>query len=84
MFKAKSHKKFVIPIAAFGFIACLVPFMSNSGTIKLLSSDRIFPWVILPVIFVLPCILVAIYFIRRKKLNPIIKRAQASAKREDA
>lgn len=77
MFKAKSHKKFVIPLAAVGFFTCLVPFMSNSGTIKLLSSDRVFPWVILPVIFVLPCLLVAVYFIRRKKLKPLIKKAQS-------
>lgn len=80
IFKAKSHKKFVIPIVALGYIACLIPFMSNSGTIKLLSSDRVFPWVILPVIFVLPCLLVAVYLIRRKKLKPLIKKAQASAK----
>ena len=80
VFKIKSHKKFVIPIAAFGFIACLIPFMSNSGTIKLLSSDRVFPWVILPVTFVLPCLIIAVYLIRRKKLKPIIKKAQASAK----
>ncbi len=80
VFKAKSHKKFVIPIAAIGFIACLIPFMSNSGTIKILSSDRVFPWVILPVTFVLPCLLIAVYLIRRKKLKPIIKKAQASAK----
>jgi spore germination protein KB len=77
MFKAKSHKKFVVPLAAIGYIACIVPFMSNSGTIKLLSSDRVFPWVILPVIFVLPCLLVAVYFIRRKKLKPMIKKAQS-------
>lgn len=80
VFKAKSHKKFVIPITAIGFIACVIPFMSNSGTIKLLSSDRVFPWVILPVTFVLPCLLIAVYLIRRKKLKPIIKKAQASAK----
>lgn len=80
VFKAKSHKKFVIPITAIGFIACVIPFMSNSGTIKILSSDRVFPWVILPVTFVLPCLLIAVYLIRRKKLKPIIKKAQASAK----
>ncbi len=80
IFKAKSHKKFVIPIVAIGYIACMVPFMSNSGTIKLLSSDRVFPWVILPVIFVLPCLLVAVYLMRRKKLKPLIKKAQASPK----
>ena len=83
VFKAKSHKKFVIPITAIGFIACVIPFMSNSGTIKILSSDRVFPWVILPVTFVLPCLLIAVYLIRRKKLKPIIKKAQASAKNVD-
>lgn len=80
VFNVKSHKKFVIPIAVVGYFACLVPFLSNSGTIKLLSSDQVFPWVILPVIFVLPCLLIAVYLIRRKKLKPLIKKAQASAK----
>ncbi len=80
IFKAKSHKKFVIPIAALGFIACNIPFFSNSGTIKILSSDKIFPFVILPVIFILPCILVAVFFIRKKKLEPVIRKLQAAKK----
>ena len=80
MFKAKSHKKYVIPIAAIGFIACNIPFLSNSGNIKLLSSDIIFPYVILPVTVVLPCILVAVYLVRRKKLNPVIKKLKVSKK----
>ncbi len=80
MFKGKSHKKFVIPIAALGFIACNIPLLSNSETIKLLNSDIVFPYVFLPVIVVLPCILIAVYLIRRKKLNPVIKKMQISKK----
>ncbi len=84
LFKTKSHKPFVIPNASIVFIACLVPLFYNSGTIDLLSSYRVFPWVVLPVIFVVPCILVAVYFIRRKKLKPLIKKTQMTAKSEDA
>lgn len=80
MFKAKSHKKFVIPIAALGFIACNIPFLSNSGNIKMLSSDSIFPYVILPVTVGLPCILVAVYLVRRKKLIPVVKKMQIAKK----
>lgn len=83
IFKAKSHKKFVIPVAAIGYFACLLPLLSNSNTIKILSSDQVFPWVIIPVIFILPCILMAVYLIRRKKLNPLIKRLQASTKQTE-
>ena len=70
--KAKSHKGFVIPISVIGFILCLLPFMNKSSTVELLRSDSIFPFVVLPVIFVVPLILVVVYFFRRKKLNPII------------
>ncbi len=80
MFKTKSHRPFVIPHAVIVFIACLVPLLYNSGTIELLSSYGVFPWVILPVIFVVPCVIVAVYLIRRKKLLPLIKKTQASAK----
>ena len=41
--------------AAIGCVFCLLPAMNKSSTVELLRSDRIFPWVILPVIFVMPC-----------------------------
>lgn len=80
LFKTKSHKKFVIPVAVLGFIACSIPILSNSGTIKLLSSDQVFPYVILPVTFILPCVLVAVYLIRKKKLEPVIRKLQTAKK----
>ncbi len=80
LFKTKSHKKFVIPVAVLGFIACNIPILSNSGTIKLLSSDKVFPYVILPVTFILPCVLVAVFLIRKKKLEPVIKKLQMAKK----
>ena len=80
MVKAKSHKKFVIPVAVLGFIICNIPFFSNSGNIKMLSSDSFFPYAILPVIFILPCILVAVFFIRKKRLEPVIKKLQNAKK----
>ncbi len=80
LFKTKSHKKFVIPVAVLGFIACSIPILSNSGTIKLLSSDQVIPYVILPVTFILPCVLVAVYLIRKKKLEPVIRKLQTAKK----
>lgn len=74
MVKAKSHKGFVIPLAVIAFIICLLPFMNKSSTLELLRSDQVFPWITLPVIFVLPLIIVIVYFFRRKKIRLILKR----------
>ena len=81
MFKLKSHKKFVIPVSVLGLIACLLPVLSNSGTIKMLSSSSVFPYIVLPVVFIIPCILLVVFLIRKKKLAPVIKRLQ-NAKKE--
>ncbi len=80
MFKTKSHKKFVIPFTAVGFFACLLPVLSNTGTMKLLTSYDVYPYVILVFIFVLPCIMAAVYLMRKRKLEPVIKKLQSSKK----
>jgi len=65
----KSHKPFVIPVSVLGFIACLIPIMNKSSTVELLRSDNVFPFVTLPVIFVLPLIIMIVYLIRKKKIK---------------
>jgi len=72
--KAKSHRGFVIPLAVIAFIVCLLPFMNKSSTIELLRSDQVFPWIILPVIFALPLVLLIVYFFRRKKIRLILEQ----------
>lgn len=76
---AKSHKSFVIPVSLLGFIVCLIPIMDTSSTIELLRSDRIFPFVTLPVIFGLPLIILIVYFIRKKKIKLALRRRQQKA-----
>ncbi|MFZ7134236.1 MAG: GerAB/ArcD/ProY family transporter [Eubacteriales bacterium] len=70
---AKTHKIFVIPFSIIAFILCLLPVMNKSSTVELLRSDQVFPWVILPIIFVIPLIIVIVYSIRRKKINLILE-----------
>ena len=72
--KAKSHKGFVIPVSVLGFALCLLPIMNKSSTVEFLRSDRIFPFVVLPVTLVVPVILVIVYFIRRKKIMDILEQ----------
>ncbi|MGI5849216.1 MAG: GerAB/ArcD/ProY family transporter [Christensenellales bacterium] len=72
MINAKTHKNFVIPFSIIAFIICLLPVMDKSSTIEMLRSDRIFPFVILPVVFIIPLIVIITYFIRRKKIDPIL------------
>lgn len=74
MFGAKSHKVFVIPVTAAGFIVALLPFMDNTATVELLRSDAVFPWVIVPIIFVVPSLLGILYLIRKKKVDAKLKQ----------
>ncbi len=70
--KAKSHKGFVIPISILGYSLCLIPVINKVSTIEFLRSDRVFPFVVLPVTLVLPVILVIVFFIRRKRIKAIL------------
>ena len=75
--KAKSHKGFVIPITVIGCTVCLLPMLNKSSTVQFLRSDRIFPFIVLPVIFVLPLIILIVFFFRRKKINSTIQHKRA-------
>lgn len=78
IFKTKSHKIFVIPVTILSFLICMIPFMHKSSVITLLASDQIFPWIILPVTFVLPLLILTVYLIRRKKVNSILNKKNGS------
>lgn len=69
IFGLKSYKPFVIPVSAIGFIVSLLPIMNKSSTVELLRSDTVFPFITLPVIFVIPLITMVVYLIRKKKIN---------------
>jgi len=76
---SRTHKTFVIPFTLLSFIACLLPFMQTTDTFELFSSDQFFPFVILPVIFVLPLIMLIVYLIRRKKINVLLMSEKKTA-----
>lgn len=71
---AKSHRAFVIPLAVTSFIVCMLPFMNKSSTVELLRSDQVFPWILFPVVFILPVIIVIVYLFRRKKIELILSQ----------
>ncbi len=77
IFKKKTHKHFVMPLSFAAFIVCLLPMMNKSSTMEVLRSDQVFPFIILPAIFVIPIIMVTIYFIRRKKINMMLSKHQS-------
>lgn len=70
----KSHKPFVIPITLAGASIAMLPIMSRSSTVEFLRSDQVFPFFVLPVTWAIPVILLLVYFIRRKKLAPLIEQ----------
>ena len=79
VFKAKSHKNFVIPLTFLAFIVCMIPAMQSSSFVMLLASDQVFPFILLPITCVLPLIIVVVYFIRRKKIDIIIAQKKMQA-----
>ena len=74
--KAKTHKYFVIPVSVIVFVGSLLPFMNKSSTVELLRSDAVMPFIVTPVIFVVPVIILIVYLMRRKKINQAIKQAR--------
>ena len=80
VFKTKSHKGFVVPISILGFIFCMIPALNKSDVILYLASDKFFPYMILPITFILPLLLLTVYLIRRKKIDIIVaqKRMQTA------
>lgn len=76
--KTKSHRPLVFPILIIGYIAALMPFMNKSSTVELLRSDEVFPFIIVPVIFIIPVIILVVYLIRKKKADAAIKEALAA------
>ncbi|NCA66804.1 MAG: hypothetical protein EOM87_01925 [Clostridia bacterium] len=69
MFKKVSRKKFAIGLSALVYIICSIKIINNTEFLQYIGSDRFFPYVIFAICFVIPLILVAIYFMRKKKIN---------------
>jgi spore germination protein KB len=82
LFRTKSHKGFVLPLSLICAVICLIPMLSKPSTVELLRSDKVFPFVVIPVIWILPLITVLVYAIRRRKLTDRItelKKKEAAA-----
>jgi len=68
VFNKKSNKVIAIIVSLAGFMVGLIPFMNKTTTMHILSSDQFFPWIVFSVVFVIPSVLLIVYFIRRKKI----------------
>jgi spore germination protein KB len=79
IFQTKSHKTFVIPVTIMAFLICMIPMVQKSSVIMFLASDQVFPWIILPFTFVLPLLLLIMYFVRREEINEMLKKRKADA-----
>lgn len=77
--KSKSHRPFVLPVSIIAYVACLMPFMNKSSTVELLRSDQVFPFIIIPVIFVIPLLILIVYLIRKKKITKELDKLRAEA-----
>jgi hypothetical protein len=48
--------------------------LNKSSTVELLRSDKVFPFLVLPVTLVMPVIIIIVYFIRRGKIRFILEQ----------
>jgi spore germination protein KB len=79
IFKTKSHKPFVIPLSLICAIVCLIPVVNNSGTVEVLRSDKVFPFITIPIIWILPLITLIVYAVRRGKIAGLIEERKKAA-----
>jgi spore germination protein KB len=73
VFGAKDHKKYVIPLSVIAFFVCMTPFLRKASNMEKLTSDKVFPWIVINFVIILPLILLIVYFIRRKKITEKVK-----------
>lgn len=79
IFQAKSYKPFVILFCFLTFMICLLPILDKADFLLNIASNDIFPWVIFPFVFGLPAILLLVYLVRKKKVDPVLLRKKARA-----
>ncbi len=84
VFKTKSHKGFVPLVTGLAFSIGMIPMMQKSSVVMLLASDKVFPYIILPFNFVIPILLLIVYFARRKKINEALAQKKSDASLSEA
>ena len=65
--KKKTQKFYVLPISLLVFLLSIIPYLKLMSTTHFINNDNFFPFIVIGIIFVLPLILLFIYFIRKKK-----------------
>lgn len=69
IFKSKSNKVFIIPMAIIIFIIALATQISKSAVYNKIVSYEVFPFISFPYIFIIPLMLLIICFLRRKSFD---------------
>jgi spore germination protein KB len=65
LFHLKKSNRLVIPNCILIFILVMVPAVGNSETIRKLVSFQVLPYIMLPVIFAVPLLMVLVYGLKR-------------------
>lgn len=72
VFKAKSYKPFIIPIALFELVIALKSPIINFNVMSRIFSYKIAPFTILPGMLIIPLVVLIVYLCRRKSLDHAI------------
>lgn len=70
IFGVKSYKTFILPIALLQFVIVLKTPLAKFSVMSFIVSYKFTPFITLPGMFVIPLLVLAVYFFRRKSLAP--------------
>lgn len=70
VFGVKSYKTFILPITLLQFIVVLKTPLVKFNVMSSIMSYKFIPFITLPGMFVIPLVVLAVYFLRRESLAP--------------
>lgn len=69
VFGTKSNKGLIMPLAVVLYILSLTLSIRKSVILNLLMSYKVFPFIVMPFILVIPVIMIIVYYFRRKSIT---------------
>lgn len=69
VFGVKSHRYFAAPVCILPAFILLIPILNKSVIVDEIRSARIFPWIVLTFVVLVPIMLIVIYFFRKQEIS---------------
>ena len=83
-FPKLKRKHIVLATSLLVFIGMIATNIIHSGFFHLVASDDFFPLVTVPVVFIVPLILMIVYFVRKKKIEPKLQQMLQAKQQQES